>query len=205
MFCVPELIFGGTYGVGSRFHVLRSRSLFRRCGKRRVPFSYFAPPDSFSAVSMASSRVFMLCVPVRIFGGSEGVGSHFHGLRSGLVFGGFKGVVSGFHVLLSRTHFRRYRRRRVSFLCFALLGLVFGGTVGACYRFHILCARTHFRRYLGHRVPFSYFARTNSFSAVSRASCPICMFCTPEVIFGGTYGVRSRFHVFRSRTRFRRF
>jgi hypothetical protein len=186
MSCAPGHFFGGAESVGSRFHILHRRTRFRLFRWRRVAFSCYASPCAFLAVARASGPIFMVCAP-------------------GLVFGGFKGVVSGFHVLLSRTHFRRYRRRRVSFLCFALLGLVFGGTVGACYRFHILCARTHFRRYLGHRVPFSYFARTNSFSAVSRASCPICMFCTPEVIFGGTYGVRSRFHVFRSRTRFRRF
>jgi hypothetical protein len=30
MFCAPGLIFGGIDGVGSRFHVLRSRTHFRR-------------------------------------------------------------------------------------------------------------------------------------------------------------------------------
>jgi hypothetical protein len=58
MFCSPGLIFGGTVGVGSRFHVLRPHIRFRR-----VP-------------------LFMYWVPVLVFGGSEGVGSRFQVLRS---------------------------------------------------------------------------------------------------------------------------
>jgi hypothetical protein len=80
----------------SRFHVLRALTYFRRYLGRRVSFSCFASPDSFSAVPRASSAVFMFCVPVLIFGGTKGVGSRFHVLRS-------------------RTRFRRYRRRRVPF------------------------------------------------------------------------------------------
>jgi hypothetical protein len=57
MFCAPGLVFGGTDGVGSRFHVLlyrtrfggtdgvearfhilRSRTRFWRCGGRQVMF-----------------------------------------------------------------------------------------------------------------------------------------------------------------------
>jgi hypothetical protein len=96
MFCAPELIFGGTYGVGSRFHFLRSRTLFLRCGGRRVPFSCFELTDSFSSVLLALGPVFLFCVPVLIFDGSEGVGCRFNVLRS-------------------RTNFRRYRGRRVPF------------------------------------------------------------------------------------------
>jgi hypothetical protein len=82
--------------VGSRFHVLRNRTRFRRSQGRLVPFSSFALPDSFSAVPSASGSVFKFCALGLIFGGSEGVGSHFHVLRS-------------------RTHFRRCRLRRVTF------------------------------------------------------------------------------------------
>jgi hypothetical protein len=101
MFCAPTLIFDGTEGLGSRIHVLRYRTRFRRCRARRVPFSCFARPDSFSAVPRVSDPVFMFCVPVLIFGGIEGLGSRVHVLRS-------------------RTRFRRCRARRVPFSCFAL-------------------------------------------------------------------------------------
>jgi hypothetical protein len=162
-FFAPGLIFGDTEGVSSRFHVKRSRIRFRRHRGRRVPFSCFARPDSFSAVSGTSGPVFKFCVPGLIFGDAECVGS-----RS--------------HILRAQTHFRRYRGRRVLFSSFALPdsfsavpsasglvltfcapdsflavprasgpvfkfctpGLVFGGAecVGSC--FHVLRARTRF-------------------------------------------------------------
>jgi hypothetical protein len=191
---------------------------------RRVPFSCFARPDSFSAVPRASSPVFMFCAPGLIFDSTDGVRSHFHFLRA-------------------RTRFRRYRGRRVSFSCCALPdwfstvlrasgpifkfcapglisavpkasgpffmfcspGLVFGGAEFVLSRFHVLLARTHFRRFRGHQVPFSCFARPDSFWAVPRASGPVFMFCAPGLVFGGSEGVGSRFHVLRSRSRFRRF
>jgi hypothetical protein len=150
-------------GVGSRFHVLGSRTRFRRCRVGRVPFSCFALPDSFSAVPSASGPVFMFCAP-------------------GFIFGVPEGVESRFHVLCSRTHFRRYRGRRVPFLCFALPelflavsrewgpvfmfcapGLIFDSTEGIGSRFHVLRSRTHYRRYRGRRVPFSSFARMSYF------------------------------------------
>jgi hypothetical protein len=53
MFCAPGLVYGGTEGVGSRLHVLRSRTRFRRFRGRRVSFSSFALPESFSAVPRA--------------------------------------------------------------------------------------------------------------------------------------------------------
>jgi hypothetical protein len=147
MFCAPGLIFGGTEGGGSRFHVLRYRTRFRRYRGRRVPFSSFALPDSFSAIPRALGPFFMFCAPGLIFGGTEGVGSLFHVLRS-------------------RTRFRRYRGLRVLFSCFALpdsfstisrvsgpvfmfcaAELVFAVTEGVGSRFHVLRDRTRFRRY----------------------------------------------------------
>jgi hypothetical protein len=179
-------------GVGSLFHVLRSRTHFRRYRVRRVPFSCFALPYSFSAVSRASRPVFMFCVPGLVFGAIEGVGTRFLFLRS-------------------RTHFRQYRGRRVPFSCFARPDafsavpwasglvfmfckprLVFGGTVGVGSRFHFLRPRTRFR----------VFKLSNSFSAVPSASGPVFMFSAPGLFSGGTEVVRSRFHVFRSRTCF---
>jgi hypothetical protein len=147
LFCVPVLIFSGNEGVGSCFQVLRARKRFRRYRRRRLPFSYFALQNSFSAVPTASGPVFMFCAPGYIFGGAKGVGSRFHVLRSW-------------------THYRRYRGRRIPFSCFALPDsfstlrrasglvfmfcvplLIFGDTEGVVPHFHILRARTHFRRY----------------------------------------------------------
>jgi hypothetical protein len=176
MFCTSRLIFGGTDGVGSRFHVLRAWTHFRRYQGRRVPFSYFALPDSFSMVTRVSGPIFMFCAPGFVFGGTEGVGSRFHFLRS-------------------RTHFRRYRGRRVSFsrfarpysfsavprasvllLLFCAPRLVFGGTESVVSRFHVFRSRTCFWEYRGRRVPFSRFASPDSFSAVPRTSGPVFPF-----------------------------
>jgi hypothetical protein len=164
MFCAPELFFDGIEGVVSRFQVLRARTLFRRYRGRRLPLSYFALPDTFSAVP--KGPVFIICAPRLIFGGTEGVRSCFH-------------------VLHSRTLFRRYRGRRVSFFCFTLPNSF--SVVSGC------------------RLPFSCLARLDSLSAVPRASTPIFMFCTPELVFDGTDGVGSCFHVLRSRTHFLRY
>jgi hypothetical protein len=81
IFTAPRLFFNGTESAGSRFHVLRSRTHFRRYRGRQVPCSYFARPDSFSAVPRASSPVIMFCAPGHIFGGTDGGGSRFHILR----------------------------------------------------------------------------------------------------------------------------
>jgi hypothetical protein len=240
MFCVPVLVFGDGMGVGSRFHVLRSPTRFRRCGGRRVPFECFALLDKFSTVRSASNPMF--CAPGLVFGGSEGVGSRFHVLHPytsfsvvarvsgpvsmfctpGLVFGSTDDVHSCFHVLRRRTRSRLFCRRRVPFSCFAspnslsavprasrpvfkfcTSGHVFGDSEGVGSRFHALRSRTRFRRYRGHRILFSCFAHPHSFSTVSWASDPVIMFCAPGHVFGGADGVRSRFHVLRSRTHFR--
>jgi hypothetical protein len=205
MFCAPGLVFGGTEGVGSHFFVLHARTHFQPYRGRQVQFTCFALPDSFSVVPMALGPIFMLCAPGLVFDGTEGVGSRFHVLRA-------------------QTHFWRYRGRQVPFSYFARSnsfsavpsalgpifmfcapGLVFGGTVGVGSRFNILHARTQFRRYRGRHVPFSYFARSNSFLAVFSASGPYLMFCAPVLVFSGTEGVGSRYHVLLSRTRFRRY
>jgi hypothetical protein len=86
MFCAPKVVFGRTEVVGSIFNVLRSRIRFRRYRGCRVPFSCFAFPDSFSAVPRVSCPVFMFCVSGLIFGGTEGVGSLCHIIRSRTYF-----------------------------------------------------------------------------------------------------------------------
>jgi hypothetical protein len=178
MLCAPELVFGGTDGVGSlfhvftlghvfggaegvrrRFYVLCSRARFRLFRGHRVPFSCFALQDSFSAAPRSSGPIFIFCTPGLIFGGIEGVGSRFYILRA-------------------RTHFRRIRGRRVPFSCFA--------------------PWTRFRRFRGLRVLFSSFASLHSFSAVLRASVPVFMFFAPGHIFGYIEGVGSRFNVLRA-------
>jgi hypothetical protein len=213
MFFTPGLVFGGIEGVRSRFNVLR--------------------PDSFSAVPRGSGHVFMFCAPGLIFDGTEGVGSRFQVVlpdsflavqrasgpvfmfcAPGLVFGGTDGVGSRFHVLRARTHFRRYRGRRVPFSCFArsnsfsavprasgpvfmfyVLRLIFGGVECVGSRFHVLRARSHFLRNRGRVVRFLYFVRPDSFSSVPRASGPVFMFCAPGLVFGCTEGVGCRLHV----------
>jgi hypothetical protein len=91
MFCAPRLIFVGTEGVGSRFHHLRSRPRFRRCWGRRVPFSCFARPKSFSTVLRASGPVFMFCAPGLVFNSTERFGFRFNVLRSRTCFWPYKG------------------------------------------------------------------------------------------------------------------
>jgi hypothetical protein len=46
------------------------------------------------------------------------------------------------------------------------------------------------------RIPFSCFALLDKFSAVRRTSGPVFMFCTSGLVFCGTEGVASCFHVF---------
>jgi hypothetical protein len=258
LFCAPGLVFDGTEGVGSRFHILCPRTHFRRYRGRRVPFSSLARPYSFSALPRALGPDFMLCTPGLIFSGTEGVGSRVHVLRAQTLFRRYRGRwipftyfavpdsfsavprasgpvfmfcaprlvsdVSRPHVLRARTHFRRFRGRRVSFSYYARTNsfpavprasgpvfkfcaprLVFGGTARIGSRFHVLRARTHFRRYRGHRLSFSYFARPDSFSAVPRASSPVLICRAPGLIFDGNDGVGIRFHVSRAWTSFPRY
>jgi hypothetical protein len=157
----------------------------------------------------------MFCVPVLAFDGSEGVGTRFHVLRPRTHFGGSEGVGSRFEVWRSRIRFRRYGGRRVPFSAvrrasgivymFLALGLIFGGSDDVGSRFLVLCSRTRLVRCRGRLVTFSCFALPDSFSAFPRASGPAFMFCVPVLIFGGTEGVGSRFHVLCVRTHFRRY
>jgi hypothetical protein len=222
-FCAPGLIFGGTEGVGSRFHVLRARTHFRRYRGRPLPFSFSARPDSFFAVLRASALVFMFCALGVVSCVTEGVVSLFQVLRSRTRFRTTAGIGCRFHVLCVLTRFQRKRGCRVPFSCFALPasfpavprasgpifmffapGLVFGGIAGIGSRFQVLCTRTRFQRYPGRRLQFSSFVLPDSFSASLRASAPVFMFYAPELIFDGNEGVRSRFIILRSRTCFRR-
>jgi hypothetical protein len=77
MFCAPTLLMGATEGVGFNFHVLPSRTYFRRYQGRRVPFLCFALPVPFWAVPRASTLIFIFHAPRLIYGGTEGVGVLF--------------------------------------------------------------------------------------------------------------------------------
>jgi hypothetical protein len=181
MFCAPGVIFGVADCVGSRFNALRSCTRFRRYRGRQLPFQCCVLQESFSAVPNASGPVFMFCPPELVF--------------------------------------RRYRERRVPFSCFVLPdsfssgpvfmfctpGLIFGDIEGIGSHFHVLCSQTHFRRCRVRQVPFSCFVLPDSFSAVPSASGPILMFSAPGLVSGGNEGVKSRFHVLRSRTCFWRY
>jgi hypothetical protein len=182
-FCATGLVSGGTEDVGSRFHVLRSRTRFWRYRGRRFPFSCSALLDTFWAVPRASGLVYMFCAPGLVSGGTEDAGSRFQFLRS-------------------RTRFVRYRGRRLPFSCFALPDTFWAFYVGVGSRFHVMCSRTLFGCYRGRRVPFSCFELPDTFRAVPRAPVPVFMFCAPGHVSGGTEGAGSRFLVLCSRTRF---
>jgi hypothetical protein len=211
MFCAPGPVFGGTEGVGTRFHVLRSRTHFRRYRGRRHPFSCFALPNPFSAVPRAPVPVFMFCAPGLIFSGTEHVGSHFHVLRSRSHFRWYRGCIDQFSCFSLQNPFSTLPRVTgpVFMFCgsapvpvFGATGLVLSYLEGAGSRIHVSCSRICFRRCRGHRDPFSCFAFSDMFWAVLRASGPVFMFCAPGPDFGCNKGVGSRFHVLCSRTRF---
>jgi hypothetical protein len=115
MFSEPGEVYDGTEGVGYRFHLLRSRRLFRRYRGYQVLFAFFALPDSFCAVPMAPGPVFMSCAPGPVLGCSRASSPVFMFCALGRISGSTEGVESCFHVLRSRTHFRRCRGRQVRF------------------------------------------------------------------------------------------
>jgi hypothetical protein len=176
MFCAPELVFGGIEGVGSRFHVLCSQTLFRRYRGRRVPFSCFALLNSSSAVLRLTCPIFLFCAPGHVFGGSEAVGSRFHVLRSQTRFRRYRGRRSPFSYFARPDSFSAEPRASAPIFTFCALGLVFGGTEGVGPRFHVLRSWTRFRWYRGRRVPFSCFACPDSYLAVLMASGPVFLF-----------------------------
>jgi hypothetical protein len=197
MFCATRLIFGGTKGIGSRFHVLRSRAHFRRYGGRQVPISCFALPASFSPVPRASGLVFMFCAPELLFDDIHGrrvpfsyfalpysfsvvtraSGPIFLFCAPGLVFDDIQGDAGIVYM-------------------FCAPGLIFGGTKGVGSCFHVLRSMTRFRRRRVRRFPISCFARPDSFSAVPRESGPIFMFCTSGLVFDDIQGRRVPFTCF---------
>jgi hypothetical protein len=209
MFCTPGLIF---YAAKSSFHVLRSLTLFQRYRGRQVRFSYFALPNSFSAVSRVSGSFSCFTLPDSLWSVPRASGPVFMFWARGLIFGCTEGVGSFFHVLRSRTRFGWYRGCRVPFSCFVLPDsfstvlrmsgpvclfcapkLVFDSIKGVRSCFNVLHSRIRFGRYRGRRVTFQYFVLSDLFWAVPRASGPDFMFCAPELIWSNTEGVGSCF------------
>jgi hypothetical protein len=92
---------------------------------------------------------------------------------------------------------------------FCASGLIFGSTEGAqvqfsCFAlpdsFSTVPRETNFQRYRGRQVQFSCFVLPDPFLVVPSASSLIFMICAPGLIFGGTDGIGSSFHVLHSRT-----
>jgi hypothetical protein len=176
MFCPPGHVFDITEGVGFRLHILRFRTRFRRYRGRRVPFSYFALPDSFWAVPRASCPIFQV-------------------LRSQTHFGRYRWHRVPFSCFaLPNSFFTKLRASGPVFM-FCAPEAVLGGTDGVGSRFHVLCSLTRIGRYRGHRVQFSCFALPDTFWALPRTSSPTVMYCVPGLISVGIEGVGSRFHV----------
>jgi hypothetical protein len=198
MFYAPELVLDDIEGVRSCFLILRSRNRFRRYRGRWVPFSYFALPESFSAVSMASgprfwpylrrSRAPFSCFALldSFSAVSRASGPVFIFYVPVLIFGGSEGVGSRFYALRYPDSFLAVSRALGLIFIFCAPELIFGDTE--------LC-----------QVPFSCFSLPDTFSAVRRASSPVFMFCAPVLFFSGSDGLGSRFHVLRPRTRFQRY
>jgi hypothetical protein len=156
-------------------------------------FSFFALPNSFSVVSRSSGPVFMFwavlgpvvmfCTPFWVV--QRALGPVFIFYTLGLILGGI--WVSG------------------PVFMFYATGPILDYIEGVRSCFHVLRCRTCFGRYRVRRVKFSCFALSGPFWAVSRASGQVMTFCAPGRVFDGNEGVRSSFHVLRSRTHFRRY
>jgi hypothetical protein len=205
MFYTPSIFFCCTEVVGFDFHLFARPDSFLVFRGRRVLFTCFALPDSFSAVTRASGPVYMFCAPRLVFGGNEGVGSRFHVLRARTCFLLYQGLRVPISCFVLLDLFTAVPRASGPVLIYCESGHVFCGTEGVLSIFHVLRARTRFRRYRVRRVPFSCFARSDSFLAVPRASGHVFIFCAPKLVFDGNEGVRSCFHVLHARTHFRRY
>jgi hypothetical protein len=152
MLCVPRLIFDGTEDVKCCLHVLRFRTSFWRNRGRRVPFSCFALPDSFSTVPRTSGPVCLFCAPGLVFSGTEGAGSRYHFLCSQAHFGRSRGHRVQFSCFVLPTSFGAVLRASGPDFMFCAPRLVFGGIDSVESHFLILRSRTHFGQYRGRRV-----------------------------------------------------
>jgi hypothetical protein len=125
MFCAPGHFFSGAEGIRSHFHVLHSRTHFRRFRGHWVPFSCFSRPYSFSAIPRTSSPIFMC-------------------LRARTCFRQYRWRWVPFSCFVLPYSFSAVSRASGPILMFCAHVLVFGGTDSVRSRFHVLRSQTHF-------------------------------------------------------------
>jgi hypothetical protein len=138
MFCSPGLVIDSTDDVRSHFHVLRSRTHFGQKRQRQVPFLFFALPDSFGAISRASSPIFMFCATGLLLGGTEGAGSGCHVLCYQNRLGWYRGRRVQFSSWAVSDSFWAVPRASGLIFMFCAPGLGLGGTEGAGSDCHAL-------------------------------------------------------------------
>jgi hypothetical protein len=186
VFCALGLVLDGNEGVGPIFHILRSRTRFGRYRGRRVPFSCFTLPDSFSAVPWTPGSVVVFCALGLVLGGTEGAGSSFHTLRSRSRFGQYRGPRFPFSCFVLPNSFWAIPRVSGRVFMFCTHTPVFGVTEGVRSSFQVLSSRTHLLWFPSRWVQFSCFALQDSFSAIPRVSSPFLMFSALRLFFDGT-------------------
>jgi hypothetical protein len=145
----------------------------------------------------------MFCALTLILGSIVGVGSSFHVLPSKTRFGGTEDAESSFHVLRSRTRFRQYTKGVGTNFYILCSRTYFRRYRGCWVQFYFLRSQTRFERYRGRMVQFLCFALPDSFWIILRAPSLAFRFCTMGLVLDGTEGVKSSFHILRSRTHFR--
>jgi hypothetical protein len=128
--CAPGLIFGGPEGEGFRFHILRVGSSLCRYRGCWVSFSCFALTNTFSTVQIVSGPDFMFCAPLLVFGENDGVGSHFHVLRSRSRLPRYRVCLVPFSNFALPDSFWATPRVSGPVFIFCAPGLIFDGTEG---------------------------------------------------------------------------
>jgi hypothetical protein len=148
MFCASGLVFCGSKGVGSRFHALRSRTLFWRYRGLQVHFLCFTLLDPFSAVQSAKSNF----IPLRFR-------THFRRYRDRRVqlsclslpysFSAVPRPSGPVFMLCAPEHVSTVPRTPGLVFMFCALRSVFSGMESVGSSFHVMRFRTRFRRYRG--------------------------------------------------------
>jgi hypothetical protein len=165
MFRAPGLVYDGTEGAGSRFHV-------------------FATGPVLGGTEGVGSRFQVFRFGLDYYD-TEGIGSHFQVLRSRTRFRRYGGRQLPFACFALPKSSWAVPSVSGPIFIFCSPRLVLGSTESDESRFHALHTRTRFGRYRGRPTLLE------SFSAITRAPGPVFMLCAFELIFGGSKGVRS--------------